>query len=628
MKPKRFFAAIVTACLSLSLALPCFAAAPAAGGATLEEAIQAVTALGILSGNENGDLGLSQRVTRAEFITLAIKAVPGGDGVGQAASSPYPDVPRSHWASGYVEAGVSRGLISGYSDGTFRPSQEIKLAEGASIALSLLGYGPEDFSGAYPTGQLAMYRSLRLDRGINALQPSDPLTRQDAVYLFYNLLLTKTREGTPYIQSLGCGLDASGKPDLVTLNNRDMEGPLVAQKDWRDTLGFTPSSVYRGGASVPAQAIQAGDVLYWNATAKTVWAYTKRASGLIQSIEPSGASPTSVTVAGRAYAIETSSAAYDLSDLGKYRAGDSVTLLLGRDGGVAAVSSSTELTAERVGLAVAVSTGTYPDGAGGTYTAQSVTLLSTDGQTYEYQSRGTGIQAGSLLRASADNATGEIVLRNLTSTQISGTVDEKGAGLDQHPFAQDVEILDVCEARGAVITPERLAGLTLRRDQIRCCVLNGRGEVETLILRNATGDACQYGILTRTEKLGDEMSVYYSYEFVVDGAGYNIPNASTRFSASNGPIQITGDPADPKQLRSLISTGTGTLAGDAFVANDQKYTLSDSVVVYEYRGGKYFLSSLARAERSGGSLTAWYDKPESLGGRVRIIVVKSAENTP
>ena len=62
--------------------------------------------------------------------------------------------------------------------------------------------------------------------------------------------------------------------------------------------------------------------------------------------------------------------------------------------------------------------------------------------------------------------------------------------------------------------------------------------------------------------------------------------------------------------------------GSQFVSGSQKYTLSDSVAVYEFRSGQYFLSSLARAEESQGSLTAWYDKAESDGGRVRIIVIK------
>ena len=101
MKTKRLFSAILAACLTLALILPTSAAGTAP---SLDDAVQAVTALGILNGDGSGNLNLSARVTRAEFVAMAVKATPGGDGVGQAATSPYSDVPRSHWASGYVEA--------------------------------------------------------------------------------------------------------------------------------------------------------------------------------------------------------------------------------------------------------------------------------------------------------------------------------------------------------------------------------------------------------------------------------------------------------------------------------------------------------------------------------------------
>ena len=81
---------------------------------------------------------------------MAVNATGTGDQVGEASTSPYPDVPRTHWAAGYVQAGVQAGLISGYLDGTFRPSNQITLAEGATIVLKLLGYTAEDFSGAIP----------------------------------------------------------------------------------------------------------------------------------------------------------------------------------------------------------------------------------------------------------------------------------------------------------------------------------------------------------------------------------------------------------------------------------------------------------------------------------------------
>ena len=331
MKIKRIFAAALAACLTLALALP---ASAAGNAASLDEAVQAVTALGIMKGDGSGSLNLSAKVTRAEFVTMVVKATPGGDGVGQAATSPYPDVPRSHWASGYVEAAVRMGLVTAFSDGTFRPDRETALAEAASMVLSLLGYGPGDFSGSYPSGQLAMYRSLKLDRGVSADRAASPLTRQDAVYLFYNLLSARTKEGIPYIQQLGHSLDASGKPDVVSLINGEMEGPIIAQSGWTSSLPFSPGKVYRNGSAAVLANIQNYDVVYWNASMSTVWAYAQKATGPIQAVAPSGANPTSVTVAGQTYGIETSDAAYALSDLGRYRLGSTVTLLLGRSNAV------------------------------------------------------------------------------------------------------------------------------------------------------------------------------------------------------------------------------------------------------------------------------------------------------
>ena len=58
------------------------------------------------------------------------------------------------------------------------------------------------------------------------------------------------------------------------------------------------------------------------------------------------------------------------------------------------------------------------------------------------------------------------------------------------------------------------------------------------------------------------------------------------------------------------------------MAKGVSHTLSDSVVVYEYRNGAYYLSSLARAEEGDFTLTGWYDKADSEGGRLRVIVAR------
>lgn len=613
MKTKRLISALLAVCLTLALTLPASAAGSAA---SLEEAAQAVTSLGILSGDERGELNLGQRVTRAQFITMAVKALPGGDGVGRAATSPYPDVPRSHWAAGYVEAAVARGLISGYSDGTFRPDREIGLAEGAAIVLALLGYGPSDFSGAYPTGQLAMYQRLKLDRGVSALGAAAPLTRQDAVYLFYNLLSAPTKEGTPYIQSLGHSLDASGKPDLVALVNGEMEGPIVARRGWQSGLAFTPAKVYRNGALSALSAVQDYDVVYWNASMGTVWVYAKKITGSIQAVEPSSSNPSSVTVAGRTYPIESSAAAYDLSDLGQYRLGDTVTLLLGRDGGAAAVANASAGAGDRVGVVTGAVNAVYPDGNGGSYTAKTVTLLASDGQTYQYQTQGS-YREGSLVRVTVSAQGGGVTLKGLSSASLSGKVNSAGSKLGQYAFAGNAEILDVSGKRGAAVHPARLAGLDLDSGKVRYYSLNAQGEIETLVLDDVTGDAYHYGILTRFEELAEGS---YRYEFDVGGVSHSIPASTARFPVSVGPVQIVGEPANPEKLYSLTAIQSGQLAGNQLAAGSRKYTLSDNVAVYELRGGRYYLSSLARAEESGKTVSAWYDKEEAAGGRIRIIL--------
>lgn len=61
-----------------------------------------------------------------------------------------------------------------------------------------------------------MYRTLDLDEGIS-LGQNDTMTRQDAMYLFYNLLTAASKTtGAPYLSSvLGHSLTADGKVDTL-----------------------------------------------------------------------------------------------------------------------------------------------------------------------------------------------------------------------------------------------------------------------------------------------------------------------------------------------------------------------------------------------------------------------------
>ncbi|MDR1135805.1 MAG: S-layer homology domain-containing protein [Clostridiales Family XIII bacterium] len=48
----------------------------------------------------------------------------------------FPDVPDKHWASGYIQWGVSSETVKGFEDGTFRPEESLSRAEFAALILS------------------------------------------------------------------------------------------------------------------------------------------------------------------------------------------------------------------------------------------------------------------------------------------------------------------------------------------------------------------------------------------------------------------------------------------------------------------------------------------------------------
>lgn len=623
MKLKSILAAGTAVALLLGLlVLP--ASARSTTVPAQQEVTQVINALGIMVGDDQGNMQLDRTVTRAEFITMAVKASPNGDQVGESSTSPYPDVPYTHWAAGFVEAGVAAGLITGYSDGTFRLSNQITLAEGVTIVLQLLGYGSEDFSGAYPTPQMALYHSLKLDRGLNAQSSSTVLSRHDAMYLFYNLLSTNDKSGTPYINSLGYSLNAAGEVDLVALINAVMDGPMIASGDWQSNIPFSLSgaTVTRDGSPSSASQIQENDVIYWCQSMRTLWVYSDKVVGTIQDITPNTAAPTAVTIGGHSYELDSASAVYALSDLGSYDIGDTVSLLLGRQGKVAAVTAPIETTSERCGVVTKVTRESYSDGYHSSYTADTITLLATDGQSYQYECTSYTYDVGDLVGVNIA-ADGTVSLKRLSPTRLSGKVNSEGTKIGSTPLADGVEILDVYEGSGTRVFPSRLAGITLNKDMVLYYTLNGSGEIDRLILEDVTGDNYHYGILTDMVEIPTgTLTTYYTYVYDVGGTTYTLANSTTGFPVSTGGIMLKGDINNPDKMYRLTKLEADRISGNLLIAGNRSYTMADDVVIYEYRNGSYYLSSAQRVTEKGLSLTGWYDKAESSGGRIRIVVAR------
>ena len=614
---KRVLSALLAAALTLSLTSTALAVT------SRDDAAQVLSALDIMTGDENGNLNLSAPVTRAEFVKMLMAASPIS--VGDVTYvSPYPDVPASHWAAPYVEAAVTAGYVTGYLDGTFRPSNTITLAEGVVMALRLLGYTNADFSGSFPAGQMSMYKTLKLDEGITIGQ-NDTMTRQDAMYLFYNLLTAPSKTtGQPYLSSvLGYGLTADGKVDTLALLNGTMDGPVVVgEAGWRDKipLDLSKARVTRNGAASTADALMDNDVVYWSENLNALWVYTNKITGPIQAITPASA-PTSVTVSGKSYAIETSTAAYALSDLGTFEVGDSVTLLLGRDGKVAAAVAPGQAAGGSVcGVVVSNVPQQYTDKNGHDYTAASVTVLATDGNTYTYSTDRTSVRTGTLVQAVASGDGVEI--KNLSSASLSGKVDSDGTKLGGRAFAADVEILDTYGDHGVRVYPSRLAGMEITESMVRY-LMDGNGDIIRLILKDATGDMHTYGVITSVSEINSAASMTTAGTYVYDTAGTTQTiSGSTVYNVKTGPFMMKTDGGQIDRLVNLTEVKITAVEGNTAYAGNRQYAIWDNALVYEVRDGKYYPTSLALVSGGNYTLTGYYDKDQTDGGRIRVILAK------
>ncbi len=156
-----------------------------------KDTIEKIATVGIVTGYPDGTFRPEGGITRAEMTTLLVRAkgVPTPAPTGDV----FIDLPTTHWAAKYVEAGSKAKLVLGYPDGTFRPSAGITRAEGIVVIARFEGLeepekiaiGPfPDVPGRHWAAKLiTMAKSAGLLEHFlgKPLEPSKPLNRAESV---------------------------------------------------------------------------------------------------------------------------------------------------------------------------------------------------------------------------------------------------------------------------------------------------------------------------------------------------------------------------------------------------------------------------------------------------------------
>ena len=120
------------------------------------------------------------------------------------AANAFPDVSDSHWAAPQIKILSEQGVIVGYPDGTFKPDENVTRAEFASMAIKALGQEntkvvqPVNFADinqeywAYDAIQKALYFDLvSLPKEGDLFRPDDSVSRAESLSVAVNALTTE-----------------------------------------------------------------------------------------------------------------------------------------------------------------------------------------------------------------------------------------------------------------------------------------------------------------------------------------------------------------------------------------------------------------------------------------------------
>ncbi len=139
---------------------------------------------------EDGSFQPQDTLTRAQTAKLISVFVRHGDSsnFSNISESVFTDVPKDHWAAGYISFGVVRGFLSGMGDGSFDPNGRVTVAQLATILDKLLGYVPEDVNREWPARAVTIAQSAGLLANIGK-SAGEPLSREEAAQMMLNALM-------------------------------------------------------------------------------------------------------------------------------------------------------------------------------------------------------------------------------------------------------------------------------------------------------------------------------------------------------------------------------------------------------------------------------------------------------
>lgn len=225
-KHKKHISCAVAAALALTCAAPAVPASAASYRDTnrtnYEKAVDALSDAGIINGYPDGTFRPENSISRAEISKILSSVILNGYNEEDAEKADdktvhadirdsalmtgngaaFKDVDRTNWSAPYIGVSSTCGIVTGYTDNTFRPSKTITYNELTAMAVRACEYDMSKVTGAWPANYVAAAKEIGLYNGMKDFDPakdgSNHATRGNSAIIINNaasLIETAAKDG-------------------------------------------------------------------------------------------------------------------------------------------------------------------------------------------------------------------------------------------------------------------------------------------------------------------------------------------------------------------------------------------------------------------------------------------------
>ncbi len=157
-------------------------------GLSSEAAIEELAQKNIVSGRGDGIYAPNEALTRAEMVTIILRAYGAEEVEG---IEKFQDVPPTHWAYKYVETAYQMGIVSGMSETIFSPDTKVTFEQAVRMLVSAMKMDEKaQKAGGWPDGYISVAEDMGVLFGISETK-GQTINRGSMAQLVYNCLMSK-----------------------------------------------------------------------------------------------------------------------------------------------------------------------------------------------------------------------------------------------------------------------------------------------------------------------------------------------------------------------------------------------------------------------------------------------------